>query len=618
MNLKFLTPEEQKTYHATVLFYEKLLENKEKVDIEKMNTDLAVFFTTKKRVFAEAERRTVKIGLEQLEDQYKIIDSLDYSEEIKKEYKKYLGVHIADYKEFLKTPEDKDVYTSVVQIKTALENKTFFKQKTTTDGVVYYPVVKINLQKEKYGVVPKPVIKLINTQKKELAEKNFITKVFIVEKKEKISNAKAKKNRDAIDKDFYAYFEKTSSIDYVGSRFQIDSESTSSEFKANIKNGKIGKYFRGKKGVHCALYVEKYLSPKVGIIVAGDAWTKISNLQAGGALEIIAQRDDLQHLEKRELGAIRKENYNRKYTDSLLQNYEIIKKRFEKKSGLPMILGVHFLHTGTDRTKAQGGNGLLLNARDLYRKNSPKVKHRPAPNSHIFAMEHSYVRTINGNGRSLKNVLVRLWRINRHSAEGKASLDIHSAIIGDLKISIDGGQTYKKISSLPSGLNTILNGKIKFKGIGISDEIGGNVKKEFFALRMATHQNGKAMYSFVQAGQITTKTLREREKKYDTVMKGLDVEFVPLNTLGINSIISQNLIPKIKLYSKEFYEVRALYAQFFNINTVSTTTKIPVFKNREDLKKALNRFDYGLSVGENKEKVGTASQFIQIGNADGT
>ncbi len=555
--------------------------------------------------------------------------------------------------------------TSVAELREKIKNKTLFRKEpiygrdengNKTNKVLFYysPLVIVNLKNgEKIPELLAP--KIEEARKSIVDDKGEIipTKIHLIQEREKQSREIVKENKDIIIDALQEYKERGGTIPILKTgKFQINSESTDDEFRTNITFGKIGNYFKGMKGVHCAEFVAKYLNSKLnlpaGRVIAGDAWTMIENLLKGGLIKEITAKNNKYKIEKA--------NYNSLYTSHLSEHYQKIKQAFED-SNIPIILGVHFLRTATDRP-----NGLLTRAKQDYKNKTKdrfgniKVQYKPTANSHVFALENNFSRNTQARNSPLKNILTDLWNSNRHiNAEGKGvKLDINSPLIADLKISYTdetGNIVEKPVKEI--GLNTKLSGNITIKGLGMSDEIGGSVKKAFFAFRMSTYSGNKAMYTFVQAGQIHTDKLEQDEKTYNSVMNGVDISYKTLESIPFNNktynkiatsffapkkiprkisskersiingryydtiknkLILQKIEPKIKKYSPLYFETQAFYAQFFRMSGVTKHSKIPIFNSREDLEKAVKQHNEELI--KKYKHIETGTGFVKIGETE--
>lgn len=556
------------------------------------------------------------------------------------------------------------LYTNIKDLRTAVENKTLFtvknriSKKTGKVLFSYSPLVTINIKSgEEIPQLLATKIEKLRLKTSNTKGEPVFAKIHEIKRSIKKSKEKIQINKKLIEEGLTSYYENRGNIALLKTgRLQIDLDSTNDEYRQNTVNGKVGKHFsKMGKGVHCAAYVAMYLNLKLnlpkGRIIAGDAWIMIENLKAGNLMKEITAKNNKY--------SIQKAHYTNSYTNSLSEHYAKIQKAFET-SNMPMVLGVHFLNTATDQPRRGGrrsstGRGALLRAQRLYENGSPKVKYKPTANSHVFALENNFSRNIEGRNRNLKTIFKILWNGNRHiNSEGKgATLDLNSPLINDLDVEYTNENkkivTVKAEKLLKNGKQ--ISGKIVVKGLGMSDEIGGSVKKAFFAFRMSTYSQGRAMYTFVQAGQISEPNLIKDEKAYNTIMKGIDISYknITLNSSdknfdkelyaevkskykkyrGVNvntneidgayleermqKIINENITPSIEKYSPLYFKTRALYAQFFRIASVQSDMKTPVFNSREDLETAIKKYDTELT--KKFKHIKTHSGFVQIGES---
>ena len=710
LNTEYLTHKEQQTLIDTKNIYRELIKQykqKEKKEqlIQNPNNELLRITKQKLQIFTTDSIADVHNAIRSLVEQKHILsDALQNNPDVLSHYTQNINIHIQDYILYLSSigeipyqniPQQKDitsyietnlhinpkeidissiidlfhqqnrknVYTTIHSIREAVANKTLFSlvEKYDSNGKYlfsYAPLVTINLLHEES--IPPLLASKIEQLRINTVDKNgkpVFAKIHEIKRIKKQSKTTIQNNKKEIQEALQSYKDTPKNLSLLTTgKLQIDSERTQEEYQNNIVQGKIGKYFKGKRGVHCAEYVALYLNSKLslpkGKTIAGNAWTMIENLKAEHVMKEVTARHDPSKY------TIFKAPYTATYTTQLKKHYDTIKEAFQT-SQLPMVLGVHFLHTSTDHgvwtPHNRSGQGALLHAQSLYAKGNPQVRIRPTANSHVFALEKNFSYTIQAKNQSLSTLLYQIWNSSRHiHAEGSnAQLDMHSPLIADLDVEYtnSNGETVSEKAGDIIQKNKRISGPITIKGLGVSDEIGGSVKKSFFALRMSTYAEGKAMYSFVQAGQISEKNIQEDEKVYTSIMNNIHISYINLTahrkgdselytqletqykkykkiqnirTLSqkkelegwfleskMDSIINQNIQPPIKKYSPLYFSVRSFYAQFFRISKVHAHMRIPVFLSRNDLEKAIAQYDKKLST--QCEHIKTDSGFIEIG-----
>lgn len=326
-------------------------------------------------------------------------------------------------------------------------------------------------------------------------------------------------------------------------------------------------------GVWCAQFTAAEMS-----LVApasnpgGNAWTQGPNMEIEGNLVRVPNVG--MKTWGREQVAARAQGYptyNENYTSMLQDSMHSIDSTFQKSS-LPMLVGVHFLHTGaTDR---------ILAGEDV-------TGGRNSWNSHVLLAVPSSI-TVMSSGKTPQQILQENYEKQKNISQG--TVDWNSPLLNDLTVIVDGkDQKYSAIK------NTPLSGEVKIVGPMVHDEIKG-IRNDFLAVQLAAYDmvggEKKPLYTLVYSSQLNPEKFGKDEKIKREILPDT-LSYTTLSSLGTPLSKAWSLhFERLGVTQQEQLLLQQFYANFFHLtdSTLTERTAIPKWKNKEEALQAAEKW----------------------------